>query len=100
LYDRFKTGGQVPVSDTFQYLGMMVTQNRQRKSIAIDQIGYIKRILNHFEMTDLRKRMTPMEIGYKPHAIQANKEPFESGVYRKAIGSILYAALGTRHSAR
>jgi len=96
LYDRFKAGGQVPVSDTFQYLGMTVTRDRQRKSIAIDQIGYIKRILNRFEMTDLRKLMTPMEIGYKPHAIPANEEPFDSGVYRKAIGSNLYAALSTR----
>jgi hypothetical protein len=39
--------------------------------------------------------MTPMEIRYKPHAIQADEEPFESGMYQKAIGSILYAALST-----
>jgi hypothetical protein len=96
LYDRFKAGGQVPASSTFQYLGMTITRDRQKKSITIDQIGYIKRILDRFEMTDSRKRITPMEIGYKPHAIQANEEPFESGMYRKAIGSILYAALGTR----
>ena len=25
LYDRFKAAGQVPVPDTFQYLGMTVT---------------------------------------------------------------------------
>jgi hypothetical protein len=42
LYDRFKARGLVPVSHTFQYLGMMVTQDRQRMSIAIHQIGYMK----------------------------------------------------------
>jgi len=37
-----------------------------------------------------------MEIGYKPHAIQAEEQPFDDRTYQKAIGSILYAALGTR----
>ena len=37
-----------------------------------------------------------MEIGYKPQAIQAEEQPFDSTTYQKAIGSILYAALGTR----
>jgi len=41
LYDRFKTAGQDPVPDTFQYLGMMVTRDGSKRSIAIDQIGYI-----------------------------------------------------------
>lgn len=37
-----------------------------------------------------------MEIRYKPHAIQANEEPFDSGVYRKAIAFNLNAALSNR----
>ena len=37
-----------------------------------------------------------MEIGYKHHAIQAKEQPSDSTTYQKAIGSILYAALGTR----
>jgi hypothetical protein len=39
-----------------------------------------------------------MEIGYKPHAIQPElgEQPFDARTYQKAIGSILYAALGTR----
>jgi len=41
LYDRFKAAGHVPVPDTFQYLGMTVTRDRSKRSIAIDQIGYI-----------------------------------------------------------
>jgi len=98
LYDRFKAAGQVPVPDTFQYLGMTVTRDRSKRSIAIDQIGYINRVLDRFEMTDCRKRSTPMDIGYKPHVIQPElgEQPFDSGTYQKAIGSILYAALGTR----
>jgi hypothetical protein len=36
-----------------------------------------------------------MEIGYKPHAMQAEEQPFNARTYKKAIGSILYAAAGT-----
>ena len=77
---------------------MTVTRDRSKRSIAIDQIGYINRVLDRFEMTDCRKRSTPMEIGYKPHVIQPElgEQPFDARTYQKAIGSILYAALGTR----
>jgi len=96
LYDRFKAAGQVPVPDTFQYLGTMVTRDCSIRSIAIDQIRCINRVLDHFEITDCQKRSTPMEIRYKPHAIQAEEQRFDARTYRKAIGSIVYAALGTR----
>jgi len=77
---------------------MTVTQDRRTGSIAIDQIGYITRVLDHFEMTNCRKPSTPMEIGYNPHVIQPElgEQPFDGRTYQKAIGSILYAALGTR----
>jgi hypothetical protein len=98
LYDRFKAAGQVPVPDTLQYLGMTVTRDRSKRSIAIDHIGYINRVLDRFEMTDCRKRTTTMEIRYKPYAIQpeVGEQPFDVRTYQKAIGLILYAALGTR----
>jgi len=47
-------------------------------------------------MTDCWKRSTPMEISYKPHAIQADEQSFDSGTDQKPIVSILYAALCTR----
>jgi len=47
-------------------------------------------------MTDCQKLSFQMEISYKPHSIQAKEHPVNSRTYWKAIGSILYAALGTR----
>jgi len=75
-----KAAGQVPVPDTFQYLDMAVTRDRSKRSIAIDQIGYINRVLDRFVMTDCWKRSTPMEIGYKPHVIQPElrEQPFDT----------------------
>jgi len=83
LYDRFKAAGRVLVPDTFQYLGMTVTQDRSKRSIAINQIGYINRVLDRFEMADCRKRSTPMEVGHKLHAIQTElgEKPFDTGMY-------------------
>jgi len=41
LYDRFKAAAHVPVPDTFEYLGMTVTRDHSKRSIAIYPIGYI-----------------------------------------------------------
>jgi len=41
LYDRFKAAGRVPVPVTCPCLSITVTRYRSKRSIAIDQIGYI-----------------------------------------------------------
>jgi len=84
------------VPDTFQYLGMTVTRNRSKRSIAIDQIGYNNRILDCFELANCRKRSMPLEMGQIPHANHADEQTFDTGMYQKAMGSILYAAFSTR----
>jgi len=98
VYERFKAAGHVSVPDTFQYLGMAVTRDRSKRSIAINQIGYINHQPDCFEKTDCPKRSTSMEVGSKPRAIQPElrEQPFDCRTYQKAIGSILYTALGTR----
>jgi len=78
LYNRLKAAGQVPVPDTFQYLGMTVPRDGSKQSIAIDQIGYINRVLDRFEMANCCKCSSPLVIGYKPHAIQAEEQPFDA----------------------
>jgi len=40
-YNQFKATGYGPVPDSVQYLGMMVTRDRNKHSIVVDQIGYI-----------------------------------------------------------
>jgi hypothetical protein len=47
-------------------------------------------------MADCRTRSTPMHIGYQPYAIRPDEQPFDCRMYQNAIGSILYAAFGTR----
>jgi hypothetical protein len=95
LYEQFNAAGRVPVRDTFHSLGMTVTRNRSKRSISIDQIGCISRILDRFEIANCRKRSSPLAVGHKPHAIQADEQPCDTGMYQKAVGSVLCAALGT-----
>jgi hypothetical protein len=38
----------------------------------------------------------PLEVGHKPHAIEADEQPVDTGLYQKAVGSILYAALSSQ----
>jgi hypothetical protein len=47
-------------------------------------------------MADCPKRSTPVDIGHKHHAIQAQQQPFDFRTYQNAIGLILDPALGTR----
>jgi hypothetical protein len=95
LYDRSKAAGCVPLP-TFQYLGITVIQNRSKWSIAIDQVGYIDLILDSFVMANCRMCSIPLEVRHKPHAIQADEQPFDTAMYQKAVGSIVYTAIGTK----
>jgi len=62
----------------------------------MNQMRYINRILDRFEMANCRMRSTPFEVGHKPHAIQADEQPFDIGMYQKAVESILCAAHSNR----
>jgi hypothetical protein len=52
-------------------------------------------MLDRFEMARCQMLSTPWDVGHMPYAILADEQPFNTGLYQKAIGSILYAALGT-----
>jgi transposase InsO family protein len=82
-------------------LGIEVCRNRQEKSIRISQSKYIDDILRRFNMTDSLSVSTPLEIGLKlnkgmaPSSEEERKE-MENIPYKSAVGSLMYAMLGTR----
>jgi hypothetical protein len=96
IYDRSMAAGRVPVPDTCQYLTMTVTRNRSTRSIAIYHVGYHNGILDCFELANCQMCSTSLEVGHKLHAIQANEQHFDTGMYQKAVGFIFYASLGIR----
>jgi hypothetical protein len=93
-------GTRIPIGTQFQYVGLDIQLDRYRRTAYINQSGYIERVLDQFGMTDCRPRYTPMEEGLKLGLGAAetgeHPEPVDKSLYRQAVGSLLYIALGSR----
>jgi hypothetical protein len=103
LHRRFRAAppkdASIPIGDHFQYVGLDVQLDRERRTAYINQSGYIAKVLEQFGMNNCRPRYTPMEEGLKlsPGASETGEpEPVDKSLYRQAVGSLLYIALGSR----
>ena len=82
-------------------LGIQVTRNRQERTIRISQAKYIEDVLKRFNMQDSKPIGTPLDASVKltkdmsPASAQEEEE-MKNVPYQSAIGSIMYAMLGTR----
>lgn len=79
-----------------QLLGMHVIRDRENRTLIVDQSKYVKSIISRFGMSDCKDYETPMVEGFhsKNHLESAEFE--QPSVYASLIGSLMYAALGTR----
>ena len=68
-------------------LGMRITRNQKEGKIWIDQIEYIKNILEKFNMGECRPVSTPMETGI---SFNNDDKCLETVPYQEAIGCLLY----------
>ena len=95
LHAKFKMSDLGPCS---YYLGMTVTRDRSNRTLRLGQSAYIERFLKHHGMWESKpqstpiettSRLTPAEEGYT-----ASKDLLKP--YQSAVGSLMYAMLGTR----
>ena len=79
------------------YLGICITQNRSCKCIEIDQSGYIKDVLDCFDMTDMNPHNTPLPAGADVHLVKNTEQASLAEIkhYQSLIGSLLYVQFGT-----
>ena len=82
-------------------LGIRIQRNREERSIMMSQTSYIDNVLARFGMTDCKPVTTPMDPGLRLTSAQKKATPEEivqmKGVpYLAAVGSLMYAMLGTR----
>ena len=77
------------------FLGIQVERNRTSRTIHINQAQYIIKILNQFNMHNCNPVRTPLEVGTKLTK-STETEPYELKRYQSAVGSLMYAMLGTR----
>ena len=76
-------------------LGMKISRNKELKIIALSQTHYINKILERVRLEDANSVTTPIDPGIN---LEFDEEEHDraSGTYAKVIGSLMYAAIGTR----
>ena len=78
-------------------LGIRVRHNLTKGTLFIDQLQYIKTILECFNMTGCNTVLIPLEAkSYFMPATPEDHKLVKSFPYLEAIGSLMYAAMGTR----
>lgn len=95
LNKRFQMSDLGPCS---YYLGMKVTRDRPNRVLRLSQTGYIEEVLRKFDMDKCNPSKLPMD----PHSKLFPTEEGETcpadrrTKYQSAVGSLMYAMLGTR----
>jgi hypothetical protein len=82
-------------------LGIKVTCNHKSRAISLSQTSYIESIVCHFNFDDLKLISTPLDPTMQ---FSRNQCPqmitkiarMKNIPYRESIGSLMYAAIGTR----
>lgn len=79
------------------YLGMTVRRDRPNRTIHLGQRAYIENVLRDFDMWEVRPVATPMDQTKLAAADEDYKcDPDHRIRYQSAVGSLMYAMLGTR----
>lgn len=95
LSERFKMTDIGPVA---YYLGMEITRDRPNRTIYLSQAGYIDKVIRNFDLSGLSPVKTPMD---PQEHFEKSDEGYEATEYlrkwyQSAVGSLMYAMLGTR----
>jgi hypothetical protein len=89
------------LGDVNWILGMKLTRDRARGVLTLDQSLYLNKVLDRYGMSDSKPVSTPETVGAKLSindcpSSDEEKENMRDVPYMSAVGSLLYAALGTR----
>lgn len=77
-------------------LGMSIKRNRNKGLLTINQHAYLSAVLKRFAMSDCKPVATPLEPGKKFEKLKDDEEMVNLKEYQSAIGSLIYASIGTR----
>jgi hypothetical protein len=106
LVKHFKAGisKHVEITDLGELhwlLGIEIKRDRERRTIHLSQRAYIDSIIRRYNLDNLKPASTPMQQGLiltMAHTPKTTAEwaQMRDTPYREAVGSLMYAALGTR----
>ncbi|KAG9453509.1 hypothetical protein H6P81_006413 [Aristolochia fimbriata] len=84
-----------------QLLGMQITRDKKKKKLWLSQEGYVKKVLERFNMHESKAVTTTLGSQFKLSKEQGDKSDEEIAhmktvPYASAIGSLMYAMVSTR----
>ena len=82
-------------------LGMKIVRDHAAHTVNLSQPGYIRSILDDFNMSDCNPCLTPMGEGTRLSVLMSPQMPEErlgmkAALYRKLVGKLLYLTVATR----
>ena len=83
------------LGDAVYFLGMEITRDRVKKTLALGQKKYTSDILKRFKMEDSRPKYVPVPAGTK---MTKTGKPLDTSKYQyaEAVGALMYLAVCTR----
>jgi Reverse transcriptase (RNA-dependent DNA polymerase) len=76
-----------------EFLGIRLCQDSSK--LRIDQIAYLKQVLDQFNMTNAKPAPILLPSGYIPTVNNGECDPKVQTRFQQVIGSLLYLSLGT-----
>jgi len=91
LKDKYKMSDLRPAT---KLLGLEI--DRDEDGITLSQQAYIEMILRRFDMHEANCISTPMDSNVRLYEYEEDEGYADTALYQSIIGSLIYAALGTR----
>ena len=95
LEDRYQ---MTDLGEARYVLGIEIRRDRKARTLSILQVGYVKEILERFQMSGCRPISTPMDSNNKLVAA-TDEDALDATAtkdYQARVGALMYAMLGTR----
>ena len=78
------------------YVGIQITRHRNQHTITLSQSRYVKTVIDRFGMTNCNPVSTPLDANVVLAPAESNSDLVSDVPYQALIGSLMYAAVGTR----
>jgi hypothetical protein len=80
------------LGDAQEFLHMCIVKSKG--CIKIDQVDYLHKVLQHFNLLNAKAPPTPLPEGYQPKPNSTTADPELRSKFQQVIGSLLYIMIG------
>ena len=82
-------------------LGLGIERDQKNRTISFSQMAYIQKIIEHFKMDNFKPLSMPISPGHNLTKSHSPTDPndiedMRRVPYREAVGSLMYAVVGTQ----